>query len=349
MAPALTKVLKNGHGIHLTSPPSSDIVNSEPRDMCTVEPEPHMPSADDGDLQKMLNLCLFHSLDSCLPLRSPDPPANPGLLTSEMVPLASPGSLVSFLSFNKHQRETHQVVADFPGVPDMFLIPVPEHNSQEACLMHGQTAVPECRPDGGDVQRSSFTLHPSHSHQVLPSPSHTQMYATQPALMCEGLAGVACRPPPVSVQPDMVNLHQMEFKAGLEEGLKEQLSKHQGLKDKAWRLQKRLQALLGDHALLHCSQQLEGLQKRCELGDASLDSAGSVHHSFVPPQACSEADFSGQESTAWPSFAEVTEFCDSSRAVLRGLLEALDSEATGSSSSDDEPDEDADHGKTSFV
>ncbi|XP_017279292.1 KAT8 regulatory NSL complex subunit 1-like protein isoform X2 [Kryptolebias marmoratus] len=360
MAPALTKILKNGHGIHLTSPPASVRVNSEARATCTVELEPHMGSADDGDLQKMLNLCLFRSLDSCLSLRPLDPPLNPGPLTcvqtsaspDEIVPLTSPDSLASFLSFNKCQRDPHQVAPVFPGVPDMFLIPVPEHNSQEACLLHGQSAFLECRPDGGDVHGSSLTLCPSYSHEELTSRSHTQMYATRPTMKCEGLAGMACPPPPASVQPgtDVLNFDQMDLEAGMEEVVKEQLSKHEGLKSRAWRLQKGLQALLGDHALLHCSQQLEGLEKHCQLGDASLDSLGSVHHGVAPPPACSNADFSGQESfTDWPSFVEVTEFCDSSQVVLRGLQEALDSEATGSSSSEDEPEEDMAHGKISFV
>lgn len=343
--------------INLTPPPASIRVDSDARAMCTVEMEPHMRAADDCELQKMLNLCLFHSLDSCLPLRPLDPPVNPELLACvqtsasphAMLPLTSPDSPINFLSFNKCQGESHQVAAVFPGVPDMFLIPVPEHNSQEACLLHGQSAAPEFRPDGGDVHHSSLTLCPSYSHEELTTQSHTQINATQPTMVCEGLAGMAC-PLPASVQPgtDMSNLDQMECKAGLEEVVKEQLSKHEGLKDKAWRLQKRLQALLGDHVLLHCSQQLEGL-KSCQFEDMTLDSLDSVYHES-PPKPCTNDDLFGQESvTVWPSFMEVSEFCDSSQVVLRDLLEVLDSEATDSSSSDDEPEEDMVHGKISLV
>lgn len=344
--------------INLTPLPASVRVNSDARAMCTVELEPHMRSADDCELQKMLNLCLFHSLDSCLPLRPLDPPVNPELLAcvqtsaspNEMLPFTSPDSPINFLSFNKCQRESHQVAAVFPGVPDMFLIPVPEHNSQEACLLHGQSAAPEFRPDGGDVHHSSLTLRPSYSHGELASQSHTRINATQPAMVCEGLAGMA-RPLPASVQPstDVLHFDQVEFKAELEDIVKEQLSKHEGLKDKAWRLQTRLRALLGDHVLLHCSQQLEGLKQDCQFEDVALDRLGSVHHE-APPKSYSDADLFGQESaTVWPSYTEVTEFCDSSQVVLRDLLEALDSEATGVSSSDDEPEEDMVHGKISLV
>uniref|UniRef100_G3NTR0 Uncharacterized protein n=1 Tax=Gasterosteus aculeatus TaxID=69293 RepID=G3NTR0_GASAC len=63
MAPALTKTLKDGHGIHLSSP---------------ANPESRMMSADDGDLENMwLSFSRFPPLDTCLPAGPRDVPADP--------------------------------------------------------------------------------------------------------------------------------------------------------------------------------------------------------------------------------------------------------------------------------
>ncbi|XP_071314763.1 KAT8 regulatory NSL complex subunit 1-like protein isoform X2 [Trachinotus anak] len=360
MAPALTKVLKDGHGIHLSSPPSSVRVDSNGRAVCSTELEPHMRPTGDGDPQKMwLNLSLFPSLDSCLPVSPLDVPANPLLSpclqasTSqcEAVLLPSPPSLLSFLSFNKSLRDSHQVVPILPGVPDMFLGPAPEHNSQEACLLHGCGVTPECGPDGGDVRCSPFTLtrvSPSDSLEKIKLQGYTPCFAPPPTLIQEKAAGVGC-PPPASMQScsGRVNFDQLASRAVLEEAVKEQLSRQAMLHSQAWRLQRRLQALLGEHALLHCNQQFEGLKRHCRLGDVSHDSLDSINPDILPPQVGSKHYFSCLESSTAPSsFTELREFCRSSQEVLRGLQEALDSEATASSSSDDELEEDKSYSKT---
>ncbi|XP_041858223.1 KAT8 regulatory NSL complex subunit 1-like protein isoform X2 [Melanotaenia boesemani] len=366
MAPALTKILKNGHGIHLSSPPASATIDSNGRAMCATELDPHMRSTDDGDLQNIwLNLCSFRALDPCFPSCAPDASVNPGLSSCvetsasqcEMVPLSSPGSLVRFLSFNKCHRDSQQVSTVFPGVSDMFLIPVPEHNSQGACLMHGQSAVPEYGPDGADVHHSYFNLAgPPYSHGDIRFWSDTQLLATQPTIKYEEVTRMACPPlpscHPSSVQPGigMVNRDHQGSNTVLEEAVKEQLSRQAGLEGRAWRLQRRLKALLGEHALLHCSQQLEGLKNHCQLGDVSHDHLESIHYGLASPQACTNPQFSWQElSRASPFFTEVREFSYSSQKLLKGLQEDLDSEATGSSSSDEESEEDKIYGKISPV
>ncbi|GLD59955.1 KAT8 regulatory NSL complex subunit 1-like protein [Lates japonicus] len=360
MAPALTKILKNGHGIHLSSPPSSVKVDSNRRAVRSAELEPHMRSTEDDDPQKIwLNLSLLPSLDSCLPASPLDVPANPVLSPClqesasqcEAVLLSSPASLLSFLSFNKGLGDSHQVVSILPGVPDMFLGPVPEHNSQEACLLHGCSTAPEYGPDGVDVHRSPFTLTgvpPLESLGEIKSQGFTPFFAPPPTLMQEKAVGVGCPPPP-SVQPcsGRVNFDQLAPKAVLEKAVKQQLSRQTGLHSRACRLQRRLQALLGEHALLHCNQQLEGLKRHCHLGDVSHDSLDSLHPGLPPPHAGSKPSFSWLESsTASSSLTELREFSRSSQAVLRGLQEALDSEATASSSSDDELEEHKSNGKT---
>ncbi|KAM4731919.1 KAT8 regulatory NSL complex subunit 1-like protein isoform 1-T2 [Anableps anableps] len=346
MAPALTKILKNDHGIHLSSLPASARVDSDASAiLCTVELEPHLRSTDDGDLQKIsLNLCSLGYLDPV------DPPGNPEPFTcgptccshGEMVVRPAPDSLVSLPCFSKCQRESHQVATVFPGATDMFLIPLPEHNSQEALLLHGQSVQPECGPDGGDVCHSSLILPsvcPSYSHGEQTSQNLTSMYATQPKMMYEELEKLG--PPPTAASRQLgtgfVNSDRLESRNLLEDAAKKQLSRQVELHGRACRLQRRLQALLGEHALKHCSQQLEGLKKHFQLEDVPLDSVESV----TPPQTCSNPCFSWEESiTPSAFFAEVADFCESNQMVLRGLQEALDSEATGSSSSDDESEED---------
>lgn len=356
MAPALTKILKNAHGIHLSSPPASTTVDSDGRGaMCSIDPGTR---PDDGDLQKIwLNLSSFGSLDSCLPsslLDSPvaNPMLSPCLQTSVSrreaeMSLPSPGSLVNLLSSNKSQADSHQVASVFPGVPDMFLVPVPEHKSQEACLLHGYSAALECGPDGGDVHHSSLTLSsvcPLYSHGEIQFQGYTPLLATPPTLTQENVAAENC--PQASLEPciNRVNFLQLASKAALEEAAKEQLYRHAELQGRAWRLRRRLQVLLGEHALCHCSQQLEGLKKHYQLGNVPLDSLDSIRHGELPSQVDRKPHFSWPESLS--SYTEVREFSRSSQMVLRGLQEALDSEATASSSSDEEPEEMI-HGKTS--
>ncbi|XP_030614124.1 KAT8 regulatory NSL complex subunit 1-like protein isoform X1 [Archocentrus centrarchus] len=344
MPPALTKILKNGHGIHLSSPPAAVRTDSEGKAMCSIELQPHMrPIEDDDDnlQQKMWNLSSFHSLDSCLLDTPASPLLSPCLQTSdsqcETMSLSSPNSLVNLLFFNKGSRDSHQVASVFPDVPDMFLAPGPEHNRQQACLLHGRSVAPECGPDGGDVHHSSLNLisvFPSYPQWEFTSQGHKHVFAPPPSLTWERAVGTGC-PPPASAQPciDRVNPDQLTSKAVLEEAAKAQLSRQIGLRSQAWRLRKRLETLLGEHAVRHCNQQLEGLAKHCQLGDLSFDCHDSSQESNKPHFPWLDSPIASS------SFSEVEEFSHFSQVVLRGLQEGLDSEATASSSSDEEPEE----------
>ncbi|XP_034430351.1 KAT8 regulatory NSL complex subunit 1-like protein isoform X3 [Hippoglossus hippoglossus] len=359
MAPALTKILKDGHGIHLSSPLSSVRGDSNGRAMHRTELDPHMRPTEDGDAQMWLNLSFCPSLDPCLPARPLKVLANPVLPPCleasasqwESVVLSSPASLLGFLSFNEDPRDSHQVVSVLPGVPDMFLGPVPEHNSQEACLLHGRGAAHECGPDGGDVHRSPFTLtsvSQSDFFGEIKSQDWAPFSPPPPTLTQERAARVDYAPL-ASEQScsGSLNFDQLVPRAVLEEAMKEQLSRQEELQGQAWRLQKRLQALLGEHALRHCNQQLEGLKQHIHLGDVLNDSLDSSHLGIVPPQVGGKPFLSSLESsTASSSFTEHRELSRSSQAVLRGLQEALDSEATASSSSDDEVEEEKNVSKT---
>ncbi|KAE8299450.1 KAT8 regulatory NSL complex subunit 1-like protein MSL1v2 [Larimichthys crocea] len=351
MAPALTKTLKDGHGIHLSSPPASVRMDSDGRAVHSADLEFQLRSIDDGDLQKMwLNLSSFPSLDvPANSVLSPCPQASASQYETVLVP--SPTSLLNLFSFGEDLRDFHQVASVFPGVPDMFLVPGSEHNSQEARLLHGHSAAPECGPDGGDVHHSPLTLTivpPSYSHGEIKHQGCTPVFAAPPKLTQEKVAGTGCPPPPL-VQPcsGRVNSDQVAPRVMLEEAVKERHVRQASLHGRAQRLQRRLQALLVEHALLHCNQQLEGLERHGQLGDVSFDRLDNMHPAILPPQVGCEPNFSWLESpTASSSFTELREFSCSSQAMLRGLQEALDSEATASSSSDEEVEDDRSHRRT---
>ncbi|XP_073330082.1 KAT8 regulatory NSL complex subunit 1-like protein isoform X2 [Pagrus major] len=349
MAPALTRTLKDGHGIHLSSPPASVRMDTDF--------ESQLRSTDDADLQKMwLNLSSCPPLDSFLSASPLDIPANPvfspcpqvSASQRDTVLLPSSATLPGLLSFSEGLRDSHQVASVFPGVPDMFLVAVPEHNSQVARLLHGRSAAPECGPDGGDVHHPPLTLTiapPLYCNKEVNYQDFTPVYSS--ILTQENVDRIGC-PPLSSVQlcSSRVNSDQPVSRVVLEEAVKEQLSSQAGLHSRAQRLQRRLQALLGEHALLHCQQQLEGLKRHCQHGFLSLDSSDPIHPDILPPQVGRKPHFPQLDSsTASSSFMELTEFSRSNQSVLRGLLEALDSEATASSSSDEEEKEQKIHSK----
>jgi len=340
MVPALSKVLKDGHGIHLSSPPATVRMDLDVRAMRGTELESPMRPIDNGDLQKLwLTLSRCPSLDSGLPailldfpadpLLSPCPPASASQCETVLHP--SPASLLSVFSLNKVLRNSHQAACVFPGVPDMFLVPDPEHNSREARLLHGLSGAPECGPDGVlHFPLILTSVPPSCSHGERDSQVYTPFVARPPTLT-RGKAAATGRRLPSSVRPcsGRMNSHRLPSRTELEAAVTEQVGRAQ-------RLQRRLQALLGKHALLHCDQQLEGLKRHGQ----SLDSPDSTLSGVPPPQVGSETHCSWRESsTGTCSFTELTEFSRSSHAVLRGIQEALDSEATASSCSDEEEEE----------
>ncbi|XP_029967845.1 KAT8 regulatory NSL complex subunit 1-like protein isoform X2 [Salarias fasciatus] len=360
MAPALTKILKNGHGIHLSSPPASVRMDSDRRTMCFIEPAPRATSTEDGDIQKvLLNISSFQFLESCSPSSLLDVSVNPvfspcrkaSASQCETDSLLSPGSFAELFSFNQDQRDFQALCSAFPGVPGMFLAPSPQHNGQEACVQHGQSAAPACRPDGGDVHYSSLTFSsvcPSYSHGEIKSQGCGALFATPAALtQVKQVTGAGC-PPSASLRPCVgwATLDRPACKAGLQDALEEQLSRQAGLQDRAGKLQRRLQGLLGEQAVRHCSQQLEGLKRNPQHGKVFLDGSAPADPDVLPPQAATKSPFYWERSSKHLDFfAEVGEFSQCSQLMLRDLQTALDSEATASSSSDEEPEEH--HGRTS--
>lgn len=344
MAPALTKILKDGHGIHLSSPLSSVRSESNGRPVCSTELDPDLTLTEDSDPDKMwLNLSSFASLDSCLASSPLDVPANPVLSPCvqasasecETLFLPSPSSLLSFLSFNKALGNSHQAVSVLPGAPDMFLGLISEHNNQEAYLLHACDDAPKCGPGGIDVHRSSLThatVPASRSLSGVKSQGYPDVFAPAPPVTQKIETGRGCLPSASEqCSSGRANFDLLRSRALLDEALKEQLFRQAEQRSRASRLQKRLHALLAEHHLLHCTQQLDGLRR--QLGGVSLDSLDSI-----------QAD--SKLSTASASLSELRLFSGSSHAVLRRLQETLDSEATASSSSDEELEEPGNYGKT---
>ncbi|XP_051567030.1 KAT8 regulatory NSL complex subunit 1-like protein isoform X2 [Myxocyprinus asiaticus] len=143
--------------------------------------------------------------------------------------------------------------------------------------------------------------------------------------------------------------------AVLEEGVMIQslwhLSQHVALADRASRLQQRVLAMLGEHATRHYRHQLEGLRKKSHEVYCSPRSSIASGELFSPKgnetfNATEMQDGEGalrslqlpQANGESLKFRDVQIFTCSGHAVLHGVLESLDSDATVSSS-----DEEWDH------
>lgn len=301
MTPALTKIFKDGCGIHASA--SSLRMDSEgTTGMCRSELKTPLNLVDDEDLQKLLPLLSSFPVDVL---------ASPAFSLSQdelvLLPCASP--LPRLLSVGVDAARSQQDASVLPGGSDMF-----KGCFQETCLLYGRGLVLTHGPGGGDVPRPPL-LHvaPSVYSQV------QTKHQDDPPVVVPTSAGPPGRLSPPSQQP----LGSRWASEGLN-ALKPRLTRQETLQSKAQRLQRRLQLLLGEHAVQHCSQQLSGLKRRLDAG---------------PQRGRLAADSGLDPSADSSSFPELGDFAQSNRAVLRGLQGALDSEATLSSSSDEEYEE----------
>ncbi|XP_056611273.1 KAT8 regulatory NSL complex subunit 1-like protein isoform X2 [Triplophysa dalaica] len=130
----------------------------------------------------------------------------------------------------------------------------------------------------------------------------------------------------------------------LEEGLRIHslwnISQNAALVDRANRLQKRLLAMLGEHASRHYFHQLEGLRRKL-LSVSYCPKSPMASGVFFTHETSNAEDVLGQiPQTHEQSLKsrDLENLAQCGRAVLPGMLESLDSDATLSSSSDDESD-----------
>lgn len=288
MAPALTKFLKDGHGIHLSSPPASN-----DQSIMTVM-EVHSQIRPSEDLQKML-FSVLPTLDSNLQANPLDLPSS----TAQRESLVHPSVEGSDKTYKNKLKEPHLVPSILPGALDMLFLPNDSghHRQKTAC---------------------------QHKPGVCDLPPLCSLSNVSPCVE-NGDYNCVLDTANVSNQKNSRMDHLVPT-AELQSQIKKSVSRQRGLQVRAQELQRRLEAALGQHAVLHCDQQLEGLGT-CGLLDHGNISA---HSEF------SRGD--SQQYCPWPqtNFTELKEFSRSSRALLRDLQDTLDSEATASSSSDDE-------------
>lgn len=286
MASTLTKFLKDGHGILASSPASNEQHVMEAMDVDSLL----RPSED---LQEML-LSVLPSLESYLQANPVDFPSSAGQCGSLV--LADMDS--SSKSDNKTLIEPHLAPSTPPGASDVCFLP--EHDGQ-----YGHKSACQCRPGAPDVLSLCSPSNVSHRFD---SEDCISILAT------------------VTSNQEDSRLNQLISKMEHQNQVNKRVSRHKRLNIRAHNLQRRLEAALGQHAVIHCDQQLEGL--RAQGLNPGLFSADSE---------LSHVD--SQQHFPWTEthFTEIKELSESSRAVLRGLQKTLDSEATASSSSDDEP------------
>ncbi|XP_056145721.1 KAT8 regulatory NSL complex subunit 1-like protein [Lampris incognitus] len=310
--------------------------------MLSIELEPQMKITEDTYSQTVrLNIASLPFLDSCLAksfMKIPEIPIHDSSLQDsacqcKMVLLPSTDSLLSLLSLSKTPVESHS------GVPNLFFVPVSEHSSQKTCLRHGYCSSSGCVPDGGDASQSPQPVPPPFSHgQIQP-----QCHAAHPSQLKTLVEGevepvVGCHPlAPSPAWGATTNSEQPLSKAVMENVMKLPLSRQEGLLLEAEKLQKRLQSLLGEHASLHCSQQLAVFKKLHRTRVTAFDS--KPHWSHQCPRGSRPQYCTAQTSTVRLSSAELQEFGGSCWEIPGDPQDALDSDATASSSSGEETDE----------
>ncbi|KAJ8415200.1 hypothetical protein AAFF_G00008980 [Aldrovandia affinis] len=326
MAPALTETATDSsRGVHLSSPLGSMdgsllVMDLDPpedlmEDDCawlnrTFMSSPDACSKDALNLQTLFLSPLVQSPGSC-----------------RTMPHSSPGTILNFLSPNKSLSS--------PLLPcledlDLYLLSVPEQDDQ----------------DDQDAMHCFWNTSPQQSplRKYCLGGSEPLAYSTLLA------------PPPVKGgrEVDCGRTQAQSGSVGLEGAV---LGRTQGCHDRQHALlgqitqtQKRLQALLGGHASRHCSLQLGGLIEACSGGDSPARSVFPLKpHSpldikpFDTPMELEEDEQGGPWSRLTvshpppkvPSPVEVQTFISCAQGVMSTLQDALDSDATDSSTDDE--------------
>ncbi|KAM9447334.1 uncharacterized protein ACWYII_012862 [Salvelinus alpinus] len=352
MAPALTKLSKDAHGIHLATTLALNNMDADGA-MLNMECDPQLNLKEGSYAQRVwLNLssppCLDTFCSGTSPLEVSESLLSPLLRASaeqyNTVLLSSPGSLCNLLFLNKNLKNS---LAACPSAQDMYFVPVTEHNShgvvQQRCQHSGQG------PDGYDIPQSP-TKHcqgdlMSQYNSAVPTPGIARQeggtISTDTAL----------------AQPWTKRTRsqgqEQPVTAMVEEAVREQtqwyLSQQAALLGQAGRIQRRLQALLEDHLSSHCSLQLEGLKKRQGRETPGPPSPPADTKPFDPAMGQrptgtqshrTQAPALLQTFSVPSSSKDIQEFASYAQAVLRTVHEAVDSDVTESSSGEElEPEQ----------
>ncbi|XP_051564240.1 KAT8 regulatory NSL complex subunit 1-like protein [Myxocyprinus asiaticus] len=299
------------------------------------------------NLPSLISLDLLNSKGSSQPTEMLLSPVFQGS-GPEAFLLSSPESLLTILSMNRNSLTSPVGAPQISFVDDEQDVTQASHNPSP--LIHGYSTK-DCQ----DTSKSLFSdqhtngEHAIHTNRVLQA--HATMISQEPDHSRENNA--------LNEIWDGSSQMQRAGMAVLEEGLTIQslwhLSQHVALADRASSLQQRVLTILGEHATRHYSHQLEGLRKnllevrcfpRSPMASGDLcsptgneafnamevqDKEGALRRSLQFPQAHRESLKS----------RDLQNFVRCGHAVLHGVLESLDSDATVSSS-----DEEWDHEDT---
>ncbi|KAL2081569.1 hypothetical protein ACEWY4_023422 [Coilia grayii] len=343
MAPALTRTAKNG--IHLSSSLLTDSMDSDST-VLGIDLDPQMKLLEDSYSPRMwLNLSSLPFLDPCSsknPLKYPDALLQPLLQSSgyyKTVMLSSPRDLVGHLSINKPKKSLmakSDILSPFPKLCSLQDVPPDIYLRQ---LSNSIPASP-------DVSNSpSLTHHNPGNHLI-----HNSAVPLDRIGAGDGIG--------------MAENHGLLW-SSVKQAVKGQalrhLSEQRNLVGRVERIQRQLQALLGEHVSRHCTQQLEGLKakflqknlrpKSPTQTTAPPSAAGSpaTYTGSKPPDAQAEAesltaasldDLPGSAPTRADTVstecaADIQNFARRASAALHGLHSALDSDATESSSDEE--------------
>ncbi|XP_062389773.1 KAT8 regulatory NSL complex subunit 1-like protein isoform X2 [Sardina pilchardus] len=352
MAPALTKTTKSG--IHLSSSLLTDSMGPD-TPVPGIDIDPQMKLLEDSYSQRMwLDLSSLPFLDTCgskNPLEYPDVLLQPLLQGSgyyKTVLLSNPRAVVGHLAINKTKKS---LVAQ----GDILLPPLPDFSSTRNApaglkLRQLSSSVPEslgiCNSPSL-IQGNPGDHSPQSSAAASANPTHRK---------CAGdIMGVGHRarhwgPRCSQRPPGSVSVEQAVRGQTLRH-----LSEHGSLVARTERIQRRLQALLGEHAFRHCTQQLEGLKAKFLQKDltpttpkqpTSPSAAGSPAPSTDSKSICVQAEadslaavtMSNETQTgavSTESSVDIQNFARCASAALRGVQSALDSDATETSSDEE--------------
>ncbi|XP_064165973.1 KAT8 regulatory NSL complex subunit 1-like protein isoform X1 [Anguilla rostrata] len=327
MAPALTETATDGHGIHLSSPLGSSGIDLD-GSLLGMELDPQQKLMEDDCSQTAwLNLTFLPSPDACskdaLELQTPF--LSPLVQSSgsyRTMLQSSPGTLLNLLSLNRSLASP--VLPCSQGL-EAYILSGPEPGGQGAArAIRGASPKPPLPKER--CLRGAEPL----AHSLL---------LTSPWVKGERELGwPQTQAQPKSAEPKQTALVRTQLCR----------SRQHALLGQAARVQKRLQALLGEHALRHCGLQLGRLTEALS-GDRSLPWSRSPTESkpFHTPVGL-EMD---EEGALWSSLAfspppqkvpsplqksaDIRTFVCSARAVVGGVRNALDSDATDSSSDEE--------------
>ncbi|XP_061082872.1 KAT8 regulatory NSL complex subunit 1-like protein [Conger conger] len=326
MAPALTEAAPDGHGIHLSSPLGSSSIDLNGSLLGLELDPPQKLMEDDCSQTAWLNLTFLPSPDTCskdaLELQSPFlSPLVQSMGSYRTMLQSSPGTLLNLLSLNKSLASP--VLACPPG-PDTYILSVPEHKGQ-AVVRSFRGASPKHPPP---MERCLRGAEPQAQSLLLPPP------------WVKGEREVGW--PQTQAQPK--SAPQRETLLGRTRRCR---SRQHALLGRASRVQRGLQAVLGELAVRHCGGQVSGL-KGALLGSLSppethwpveaktfltpvgldADEEGALWGSlaFSPPP---------QKAPSPPRREDVRTFVSQARAVMSEARTALDSDVTDSSSDEE--------------